>query len=245
MNQILLMILWAASLHSSQAHLEPYQNKMKALDPMWKVEQGFLEGLLGKAGAQRLEELFLEILPTKEKQVSISEAAQKIHILIESALAGYVEKGTQGNLKAAEKLILDLAAGHSPRVAANAGSFLAKVWNRLPWFCTLTAKHKDGHEVHLAGQDAIDFKWKEIQKMKTQNIKLQQLEMLVTFMFLLPEKDQKKVHTITSEVYKQAGETVAPSQSASSSSVDKEGKAAKAKPKAVVSSVSEAAQMFK
>ena len=160
------------------------------MDPTWKIEQGFLEGCLGDAGAMKLEELFLGILPTKDKAVSLSEAAQQINVLNESALAHFVEKGTQGNLKAAEKLILDLAAGHAPRIAANAGSFLVKVWNRLRWFCMLSLKHKSGKEVTLMGMEAINHKWQEIRRMDTSTIKLQHLELLVTFLFLLPDEDQ-------------------------------------------------------
>jgi hypothetical protein len=217
------------------------------LDPYWKIEQGFLEGCLGEAGAMKLEELFLDILPTKDRAVSLSEAAQQIAVLNESALARFVEKGTQGNLKAAEKLILDMAAGHPPRVAANAGSFLVKVWNRLRWFCTLCVKHKGGKEVQLMGMDAINHRWHEIQHMDPDTIKLQQLELLVTFLFLLPDEDQKKVHALTAQVYKQAGDQSATSPSASKSErPDATPSSSKtSKTKGVVSSFSEAAQMFK
>lgn len=206
-----------------------------------------MEGCLGDAGAMKLEELFLGTLPTKDKAVSLPEAAQQITVLNESALAHFVEKGTQGNLKAAEKLILDLAAGHAPRIAANAGSFLVKLWNRLRWFCTLSLKHKSGKEVTLMGVEAIQHKWQEIKRMDTQTTKLQHLELLVTFLFLLPEEDQKKVHALTTQVYKQAGEQMggSPSASQQSSQAEPASSSKASKTKMVVSSVSEAAQMFK
>jgi hypothetical protein len=162
------------------------------LDPTWKIEQGFLEGCLGDAGAMKLEELFLGILPTKDKALSLSGAAQQIAVLNESAPARFAEKGAQGNLKAAEKLILDLAAGRPSRIAANASSFLVKVWNRLCWFCSLSLKHKSGKEVTLMGMEATNHKWQEIKRMDTSTIKLKHLELLVTFLFLLPDEDQKK-----------------------------------------------------
>ena len=97
------------------------------------------------------------------------------------------------------------------------------------------------------GMDAITQSWQEIQKMSIKKIKLQQLELLVTFIFLLPEKDQTKVHAITAEVYKLAGDILGSSPGPSSQPTP-EASSSSSKPsktKGVVSSVSEAAQMFK
>jgi hypothetical protein len=217
------------------------------LDPTWKIEQGFVEGCLGDAGAMKLEELFLGILPTKDKALSLSGAAQQIAVLNESAPARFAEKGAQGNLKAAEKLILDLAAGCPSRIAANASSFLVKVWNRLCWFCSLSLKHKSGKEVTLMGMEATNHKWQEIKRMDTSTIKLKHLELLVTFPFLLPDEDQKKVHALNAQVYRQAGEHSGgyPSASQQSNQAEPASSSKGPKTKGVTSSISEAAQMFK
>jgi hypothetical protein len=232
------------SLLSPQAQLSSALVKLLSIDPSWKIECGFLQGMCDGSGGNKLEDDFLKLLPTEAGGLSLDAAIQQATVLVNSKLASFASPGCVGSVRAALNLLVNMQCGQSPKIPAQSTAFMQSVFAKVGFFATFQCKAKSGELGPLKrGRAAVQANLAQVSAKDVSALSLKDLELLCVFSFLLPEAEQARVAQLTEQVFKAAAsnQEVYKKPQASGS------KASKNKPSqaSMASSISEAAAMFK
>lgn len=152
-------------MQTQQARLATQEAKLLALDPLCKIELEFLAGACGSSGETKIQETFLDMLPTEAKAVQLEEVMQKSVMLQSSRLWGMVSSEAQGVIRTGIAMVQAIAQGEPPRLPKGACSFLEQVYNKLPWFAAVEVKGKDkeGSKM-IRGVAAVQHAWRSCEK---------------------------------------------------------------------------------
>ena len=173
------------------------------MDRYFIVELGVLDQMVQQGGQNKLESLFLAILPDENHAISLEKAKADAEPIVKGELAKFVGGAVRGHLQIANGMIDKMLRGHAPALPSGAGNFLLRVWARLPFFARLAVQgNRPGEEKVLLGEQAVRHQWKTV-KGKT-NPSLKELEMCVVFGHLLPDEDAKQAKDKVATVYKVA-----------------------------------------
>ena len=221
------------------------ESRYALVDPTIHVEVMFMQSMVGAKGQERLQQQFLDLMPSASKQVKAEAVVQKLAVLKASPLYNFCGAGVQGMIRTAVDNLHCIAEGRTPQLSSEALGFLLSVFNCLQYFC-----HGPG-ENPTTGLDAIK---QELAAAEEVNDKLDfsHIKLSAHFMWLMGEAETVRYKALHGKIV-QGQEAVlvhAPSGGAASS---KKGKAAFAseptgstgKTKKKTSEVEAALAMFK
>jgi hypothetical protein len=187
-----------------QALLLSKQAVLLSLDPGFKVELSFMCDMVGSGGESRLHARLMSCMPTLHNAVTIDNVLQQGVQLTSSALHKFCNQSAQGTLHTCLDMLHKMKSGRPPQLpkdtTPNIGEFIA----RLQFFCRLKVekggKNKEAKE--LVGHDAIQEIWAQLSARKDE-LKLDELQPLHVFSFLLSQEDQKAAFQLTHEMLSQ------------------------------------------
>jgi hypothetical protein len=167
-------------LQTQQARLATQEAKLLALDPMFKIELEFLAGACGTSGETKIQESFLDMLPTEAKAAQLEEVMQKAVMLQSSRLWGMVGSEAQGVVRTGMAMVQAIAQGEPPKLPKGACNFLVQVYNRLPWFAAVEVKGKDKEgSKTVRGVAAVQHAWKSCQKVGPADATLKDISLVL------------------------------------------------------------------
>ena len=161
-----------------QAQLASAQVKLLSIDPTWKIENGFLMAMTDGSGANKLEQDFMDMLPTAEASKSIEAVCQTGNVLVNSKLASFASAGSVGAVKSALALLQVMQCGQPPKIPANASSFLQGVFSRLSFFAQYKGKGDNGQAKQLIGKAAVLANYHAVKQQDPNALSLKDLEQL-------------------------------------------------------------------
>ena len=190
-----------------QALLLSKQANLLGLDPDFKVELSFMCDMVGCGGEARLHTRLMDCMPTILKANTIENVLQTGVQLASSALHKFCNQSAQGTLHTCLDMLHKMKSGRPPQLpkdtTPNIGEFIA----RLQFFCRLKPEPVEGEEMkkeeELVGHDAIQEIWAKLSA-KKDDLKLDDLQPLHVFSFLLSPEDQKAAFQLTHELLTQA-----------------------------------------
>lgn len=187
-----------------QALLLSKQANLLGLDPGFKVELSFMCDMVGSGGEGRLHARLMDCMPTIQKANTIENVLQVGVLLASSALHKFCNQSAQGTLHTCLDMLHKMKSGRPPQLpkdtTPNIGEFIA----RLQFFCRLKPEPVEGKEMkELVGHDAIQEIWAKLSARKD-DLKLDDLQPLHVFSFLLSPEDQKAAFQLTHELLTQA-----------------------------------------
>ena len=187
-----------------QALLLSKQANLLGLDPGFKVELSFMCDMVGCGGEARLHTRLMDCMPTILKANTIENVLQTGVQLASSALHKFCNQSAQGTLHTCLDMLHKMKSGRPPQLpkdtTPNIGEFIA----RLQFFCRLKPEPVEGKEMkELVGHDAIQEIWAKLSARKD-DLKLDDLQPLHVFSFLLSPEDQKAAFQLTHELLTQA-----------------------------------------
>jgi len=196
----------------AQALLLSKQPNLLSLDPGFKVELSFMCDMVGKGGESRLHERFRGCLPSMEKNISIDAVLQQGAQLSASALFKFCIQSAQGTLHTCLDMLHKMKAGRPPQLPKDTSANVNDFVSRLQFFCRTTAKEKVKGKKELVtkelvGHDAIQEIWVQLKAKDQEQLKLDELQPLHVYSFLMSTEDQKAAFQLTHEMLNQpAGE---------------------------------------
>jgi hypothetical protein len=160
--------------------------------------------MVGSGGESRLHERLMQCMPTLQKAVTIDNVLQQGVQLTTSALHRFCNQSAQGTLHTCLDMLHKMKAGRPPQLPKDTTPNIAEFIARLQFFCRLkvdsTGKNKECKE--LVGHDAIQEIWAKLSAQKD-SLKLDELQPLHVFSFLLSPEDQKAAFQLTHEMLTQ------------------------------------------
>ena len=187
-----------------QALLLSKQANLLGLDPGFKVELSFMCDMVGSGGESRLHARLMDCMPSITTATTIENVLQVGVQLTTSALHKFCNQSAQGTLHSCMDMLHKMKSGRPPQLpkdtTPNIGEFIA----RLQFFCRLKPEPVEGKEMkELVGHDAIQEIWAKLSARKD-DLKLDDLQPLHVFSFLLSPEDQKAAFQLTHELLTQA-----------------------------------------
>ena len=188
-----------------QALLLSKQANLLGLDPGFKVELSFMCDMVGSGGESRLHARLMDCMPSITTATTIENVLQAGVQLTTSALYKFCNQSAQGTLHSCMDMLHKMQSGRPPQLpkdtTPNIGEFIA----RLQFFCRCQPAAVEGEETkkELVGHDAIQEIWAQL-KDKKDVLKLDDLQPLHVFSFLLSPEDQKAAFQLTHELLTQA-----------------------------------------
>lgn len=158
--------------------------------------------LVGVGGSGCLQENFLQMLPTEQQAVSLTQALQQAQQLQATQLFKFNGEAGQRAIMAATDVINQMACGKAPALGENCTSFLTRVKAALQFF----ARHTDGKGPELTGEAAILAKLKLLEGKAEEAVTFADLEPFHVFHWLVPASHKQQVEATTKLVLQRAGQ---------------------------------------
>lgn len=202
--------------------LASMQAELMSLDRTFSLEIGFLTANLDEALAEALQKRILEVLPTASKAVSLSDAIMQLEKLMEADLVKRGGAAVASKLTAVIEVLNGLARAISPPPGMRScAGFFQPIMARLPFFI-----RKDA----LAGAPALVAEFEAIEAAIAKDaaaVKLNQLDILQAFKYLLPSDKQQCLGELVKKLVKSVAKN-AKQVAAASNKASKKAKAAPA-----------------
>jgi hypothetical protein len=181
-----------------QALLLSKQSLLLSLDPGFKVELSFMCDMVGSGGESRLHERLMACMPTIQNATTIDTVLQQGVQLTTSALHKFCNQSAQGTLHTCLDMLHKMKSGRPPQLPKDTTPNISEFIARLSLFCRLKLEPaKEGDETkELVGHDAIQEIWAQLSAKKDE-LKLDDLQPLHVFSFLLSPEDQKAAFKLT------------------------------------------------
>ena len=167
-----------------------------SLDRSFFIEMEFVKAVCGVGGANHLKTWFVQCLPSRQREASLSEAMRQLDILFASELYRFAKVDTQELLSAARAWLQQMQHGERPTLPSIASPWLQEVYASLAHFLRFTVvvkEEKDGEgniitkagEKQLTGQEAAVAMWKKLEARKVDDLTLADVEPLMVHSHLL------------------------------------------------------------
>eukprot|EP00971_Amphidinium_carterae_P348070 6490302-Amphidinium_carterae.6 len=177
-----------------------YKARMVHADQNYWMDMQILKALSGSVGASSLYKRFKELLPSASIACDLKSTWAKASELVSLESFKWASTTTQGHLNAAIAMLNELLRGICPTPMDTPPAFITEVRASLQYFCRvdLTAAENEKRcgtkePTHLAGHDAVQYKWGRVQAKDKKQVKLPELEELTTFSWLLSSDDQTRL----------------------------------------------------
>ena len=197
-----------------EALLHAHRHKIQGLDGSSWIDVKFMDHVCGIGGQAALELEVLSLLPTSTKEIGLEEALAAAKAVQESDLFRMASENGQGSVRAGIRLLDDVACRRRPEKSSATTTFLAKMWEQLPWFVSYQPKQagKESKSASAAdvpavlaplrGVAAIKQHWGDIKGKK--DIDMDELKWIGPLAHVFDEDERKQIAQCMARILKSA-----------------------------------------